>query len=298
MARARIGDLELEYDVRGDGHPLVLVMGIGAQMIFWDDELVDHFVRRGFQVVRFDHRDIGLSTRLDHLPVPRPMQVMTRALVGLPVAAPYTLSDMAKDVVGLMDHLKIERAHVVGASMGGMVAQHLAIEHPTRVRTLTSIMSTPGQLYVRPSLLPKPSALRALFRPLPKSADEAGENAVTMFRAIGAIEGAPFDAADESRIRGLGKKAYERGLAPRGFLRHFAAIAASGDRTAKLRSVRAPALVIHGAHDPLIRVGAGRATARAIPNSRYLELPQMAHFLPRAAWDEIATAITDHARRN
>jgi pimeloyl-ACP methyl ester carboxylesterase len=297
VPRARVGEIELEYEVRGEGMPLVLVMGIGAQMIFWDDDLVDRFVRAGFQVIRFDHRDIGLSTRLDHLPVPRPMQVMTRALLGVPVLAPYTLSDLAKDVVGLMDHLGVERAHVVGASMGGMVAQHLAIEHPTRLLTMTSIMSTPGQLYVRPSLLPRPSALRALFAPIPKTAEAAGEHLLRMFTAIGAIEGVPFDAADQARVRELGRRAFERGQSPRGFLRHFAAIAASGDRTARLGGVRTPTLVIHGLRDPLIRVGAGRATARAIPGARYLELPDMAHFLPRARWDDISAAIVDHARR-
>lgn len=295
MPRARVGDVEIEYEVIGRGEPLVLVMGIGSQMIFWDDALIDRFVERGYQVIRFDHRDIGLSSRLDHLPVPKPYPIVMRSLLGLPIDAPYTLSDMAGDVIGLLDHLGIAKAHVVGVSMGGMVAQHVAIEHPTRVRSLTSIMSTTGQRALPPFLHPKPAALRALFGPLPRTAEQAGESIVRTFRAIGAVEGR-FDAADEERLRAVGRRAFERGLAPRGFLRHFAAIAASGDRTARLRSVRAPSLVIHGRHDPLIRVAAGRATARAIPGARFLEVHDMAHFLPRHRWDDLAGAITEHAR--
>jgi pimeloyl-ACP methyl ester carboxylesterase len=295
--RARIGEVELEYEVRGEGTPMVLVMGIGAQMIFWDEELIDRFVDAGFQVIRFDHRDIGLSTRLDHLPVPRPGPVVMRSLVGLPVAAPYTLSDMAGDVVGLLDHLRIERAHVVGISMGGMVSQHLALEHPGRVRSLTSIMSTTGQRPLHPRLQPRPAALRALFGPTPRSEAQAEENLVRTFRAIGTLTGA-LDPADEARLRELGRRAFLRGLSPRGFLRHFAAIAASGDRTVRLRRLTTPTLVLHGAQDPLIRVAAGRATAQAIPGARYVEIDGMAHFMPRALWGRISTEIVDHLRRS
>ena len=297
MARARIGEVELEYEVCGEGDPLVLVMGIGAQMIFWDDALIDRFVSAGFQVIRFDHRDIGLSSRLDHLPVPRPARVMTRALLGLPVPAPYTLSDMARDIVGLLDHLGHQKAHVVGVSMGGMLVQHLAIEHPHRLHTMTSIMSTTGRRSFLPSALPRPSALRALFAPAPRTAEQAAENVARLFAAIGTV-GGRLDAEDEARIRDLGRKAYQRGMSPRGFLRHFAAIAASGDRTERLRAVRTPTLVIHGADDPLLRVAGGRWTARAIPGARYLEVAGMAHFIGKSRWDQIATAIIDHARRH
>lgn len=295
MPRAHVGEVELEYEVRGAGVPLVLVMGIGSQMVFWDDQLVDRFVDGGFQVIRFDHRDIGLSTRLDHLPVPRPGPVITRSLLRLPVDAPYTLSTMAADVVGLLDHLAIERAHVVGVSMGGMIAQHLAIEHPARLRSMTSIMSTSGAHVLRPGMAPHPRALAALFSPRPGSADEAAEQIVRTFRVIGGD--AVDDPTEADRLRGVARLAYERGLSPRGFLRHFAAIAASGDRTERLRGVRTPALVIHGGRDPLIRPEAGRATARAIPGARYLELPEMAHFMPRRLWGELTAAIGDHARR-
>ncbi len=291
MPRAKVGNVEIEYEVRGEGEPLLLVMGIGAQLIFWDDALVDRFVAGGFQVIRFDHRDIGLSTRLDHLPVPRPARVMGRSLLGLKIDAPYTLSDMAHDVIGLLDHLGIDRAHVVGMSMGGMVAQHLAIEHPHRVRSLTSIMSTTGQWRLRQTTL---GGMRALFAPRPRTAAEAGESAVRMFRIIGMVT----DAGEEDRLRAVGRRSFERGQSPRGFLRHLAAIAASGDRTARLRKIKTPTLVIHGADDPLIRASAGRATARAIPGARYLEIADMGHFLPRSRWDQVTGAIIEHARRS
>lgn len=296
MARAKIDSVELEYDERGTGEPLVLVMGIGAQMIFWDDALIDGFVDAGFRVIRFDHRDIGLSSRLDHLPVPRPLRVIGRRLLGLPVDAPYTLSDMAADVIGLLDHLGIDRAHVVGVSMGGMVVQHLAIEHPTRIKTMTSIMSTTGAMGLRAlDQLPAPAALKALLGPRPRTADEAADNIVRTFRVIGAT--ASGDPAEETRLRAIGRQAFERGISARGFLRHFAAIAASGDRTKRLRGVRTPTLVIHGGRDPLIRPASGRATAAAIPGARYLEIPDMAHHMPRARWPEITSAIVAHAKQ-
>jgi pimeloyl-ACP methyl ester carboxylesterase len=296
MPRARVGEVELEYETFGAGTPMVLIMGIGAQMIFWDDGLIAKLVAAGHQVIRFDHRDVGRSTRLDHLPVPDFRKVLAQVLLRRPVRAPYTLSELAADVAGLLDHLALERAHVVGVSMGGMVAQHLALEHPRRVRTLTSIMSTTGAP-LGPRTAPSPRALKALFRPVPRTAEEAGESSVRTFRVLG-DGGAPMDPADAARLRELGARAFERGIAPRGFLRHFAAIAASGDRTARLRELRTPTLVLHGGADPLIRPAAGRATARAIPGARYVELAGMAHFMPRARWDELASLITDHARRH
>ncbi|MCL4227403.1 MAG: alpha/beta fold hydrolase [Myxococcales bacterium] len=290
--RARVGgEVELTYDETGDGRPLVLVMGIGAQRIFWDERLCARLAARGHRVIRFDHRDIGESTRLDHLPVPRPWPTLGRRMAGLPVAAPYTLSDMARDVVGLCDHLGVARAHVVGCSMGGMVAQHLAIEHPDRVASLTSIMSSPGGR--RHMLGGKPAALRALLSPAPRTADEAAEHAVRVFRTIG---GSRYEVDGEA-LRALGRQAFARGGSPRGFLRHLAAICASGNRTRSLAGVRVPTLVVHGEEDPLIPVAAGRATARAIPGARLHVVPGMGHHMPPGVWDELVDAIAATAAR-
>lgn len=290
--RARCGDVELAYDVVGDGpRQLVLIMGIGAQRIFWDDRFVARVADAGFTVARFDHRDIGESTRLDHLPVPRPPRTLARHLFGLSVGAPYTLSDMAGDVVGLLDHLGWARAHVVGASMGGMIAQHLAIEHPARVASLTSIMSTPGAR--RYAIQARPSALRALLGKPPRTAEESGEYAVRMFAVIGG----PRFAPDEEALRRLGRLAFERKPSPRGFCRHLAALCASGDRTRRLASVRAPTLVFHGAADPLIPVAAGRATARAIPGAHLHVVDGMGHHMPPGVWDELVPAIAAVAAR-
>ena len=286
--RARIGEVELDYDVIGRGTPLLLVMGIGASGALWDDDFVGALVDRGYQVARFDHRDIGLSTRLDHLPVPSPRRTLVRAMVGLPVAAPYTLSDLAGDAIGLLDHLGWERAHVVGVSMGGMVGQHLAIEHAHRVASLTSMSSTTGSRWYPPA----PRALRALFAPRAKTTEEAIAGVVTLFRVIGS----PGYPLDEARMRVLATRAIERGMSPRGFLRHFAAIMASGDRSRALRRVATPALVIHGAADPLIPVGAGRATARAIPAAWWLPIRGMGHDMPQAVWPRLVEAIDLRAR--
>src|SRR5690349_6581381 len=172
MARARIGDLELDYEVAGQGTPLMLIMGIGASGVLWDDDLVAMLVDRGYQVAWFDHRDIGKSTRLDHLPVPSPRKSLVRGMLGLAVDAPYTLSDLASDTVGLMDHLGWGRAHVLGVSMGGMVGQHLALEHPSRVASLTSLSSSSGSRWH----IPAPKALRAMFAPRAKTPAQAIDN--------------------------------------------------------------------------------------------------------------------------
>jgi len=289
--RARVGAVELAYDLFGDperGRPLVLIMGIGAQRVMWDDAFCEQLVARGFCVVRFDHRDIGESTRLD-APVPDPRRVLMRRMVGARIDAPYTLSDMAGDVGGLIDALGFGAAHIVGASLGGMVGQHLAIEHPARVRSLVSIMSSPGAR----RYLPAPRALGALFRPAPRSAEQAGRHVEKLFRTIGSTAW-PIDGA---RLRAIGERAFQRGLSPRGFLRHFAAVMASGDRRDRLRGVHVPTLVIHGSRDPMFPIRAGRDLVSLMPDATWLPIAGMGHDLPPPLWPTLVAAITRHAER-
>ncbi|HUQ04895.1 MAG TPA: alpha/beta hydrolase [Kofleriaceae bacterium] len=289
-ARVAAG-VDVTYDVMGEGEPLLLIMGIGAQRIFWDDRLCAQLAAKGFKVIRFDHRDIGQSSRLNHLPVPPLRQTMLRRLAGLHVDAPYTLSDMARDAMALLSHLAIERAHVVGCSMGGMIAQHIAIEHPSRVLSLTSIMSAPGSR--RYLLSTRPRGLKTLFSPPPRTIEAAGDHAVKVFTALGGSRFAP----DADSLRRLGRLAFERGSNPRGFLRHFAAICASGSRVKNLARLRVPTLVFHGSEDPLISVSAGKATARAIPGARLHIVKGMGHHMPPGMWHEMVTAIADNAAR-
>jgi pimeloyl-ACP methyl ester carboxylesterase len=288
--RARVADgVELAYDVFGaSGRPLVLIMGIGAQRIFWDDALCEQFVTAGFQVARFDHRDIGESTLLD-APTPDPRKLLVRRMFGARVDAPYTLSHMAADVAGLIDHLGFGSAHVVGASLGGMVGQHLAIEHCDRVRSLTSIMSTPGGR----RYLPEPRAFRALFAPRPRTQEEAGRHVESLFAAIGS----PAWPIDGARLRAIGELSFQRGMNPRGFLRHFAAVLASGDRKTALRTCPVPTLVIHGSRDPMFPLRAGRDMARMLPNATWLPITGMGHDLPPPLWPVLVSAVARHAER-
>ncbi len=288
--RAKVGEIELAYDIFGDrGLPLTLIMGIGAQRIFWPEELCHHFVAAGFHVVRFDHRDIGQSTHLADMPTPRANRLLVQRMLGRIPEAPYTLSDMASDVAGLIETLGFGSAHVVGASLGGMVAQHLAIEHPSRVRSMTSIMSTPGGR----RYLPQPRALRALFMPRPTDAASAGEQIAQTFRVLGSTM---FPSNDE-RMRAAGALAFERGLNPRGFLRHFAAVLATPDRRPKLRDSKVPALIIHGSADPMFPLRAGRDLARMMPDATWLPIAGMGHHLPELLWPTIVAAIRRHAER-
>ena len=283
--------VELAYDVfpNPGGKPLVLIMGIGAQRIFWDDALCEQFVAAGFEVARFDHRDIGESTLLD-APVPDPRRLLVRRLLGRPITtAPYTLSHMASDVAALIDAVGFGSAHVVGASLGGMVGQHLAIEHPTKIRSLTSIMSTPGGR----RYLPEPRAFRALFAPRPRTQEEAGRHVETLFAAIGS----PVWPIEGDRLRKIGELSFSRGMSPRGFMRHFAAVLASGDRKAKLQEVTVPTLVIHGSRDPMFPLRAGRDMTRMIPNATWLPIAGMGHDLPPPLWPVIVSAIARHAAR-
>lgn len=298
-ARARVGSyhardgseraIELAYDVFGErGRPLVLIMGIGAQRLFWDPMFCQMLVDAGFQVVRFDHRDIGQSTHLDAT-TPKPWPLLARRLLGAHVDAPYSLSSMAEDVVGLIAALGWRDAHVVGASLGGMVGQHLAIEHPEHVRSLTAIMTTPGAR----RFVPKPFALRALFTPVPKTAAEAGEHAARLFAQIGSSAW----PVDRARLNQLGAEAFARGSNPRGFLRQFAAVLASGDRSAALPRVHVPTLVVHGSRDPMFPIAAGRSLARRVANATWLPIAGMGHDLPAPLWPTLVAAIARHAAK-
>jgi pimeloyl-ACP methyl ester carboxylesterase len=265
-------------------------MGLGAQMVLWDDAFCADLVDRGFHVVRFDNRDIGKSSILDAAGVPDVFAAMQRAMAGQAVEAPYSLDDMADDAVGLLDVLGIVKAHVVGASMGGMIAQTVAIRHPDRLLSLTSIMSTTGD-----PTLPQatPEAMGALLAPPVFGRAENQERAVGIWKVIGS-PGFPFD---EAWIRNIAGICFDRGFHPAGVTRQLCAIMKSGDRTPHLGAVRAPTLVIHGAADPLVRVEAGHATAAAIPGAELLVIEGMGHDLPRGAWGEMTAAIARHATR-
>ncbi|MCA9648262.1 MAG: alpha/beta hydrolase [Myxococcales bacterium] len=289
MPRAQVGDIELSYESMGEGPTVLLVMGLGAQLVLWPDDFCRDLVARGFRVVRFDNRDVGESSRLDQLPVPDPRSQIARWLLGLPVRAPYGLGDMADDAAGLLDALEVERAHVMGMSMGGMIAQLVAIRHPRRVLSLTSIMSNAGD---RLSSISRPRALRALFRPLPRTREQAELGALQLFRVIGS-PGFPFD---EAGIRDRAGRSFERGTSPRGFMRQMAAVLAGHDRRVALRRLRVPALVVHGKADPLVPPRGGVRTARALPRSELLMIDGMGHDLPRGAWPRILGAFERVAR--
>ncbi|MEC7525896.1 MAG: alpha/beta hydrolase [Myxococcota bacterium] len=281
--------VEICWEERGEGSPIVLVMGIGAQLILWPDGLCDALAARGHRVIRFDNRDVGRSSHLHHLGVPPMGRTLLKGLLGQRVAAPYALEDMAHDLAHLMDALGLPDAHVVGASMGGMIAQTFAFLHPDRVRSLVSMMSTTG----KPGLLSEPKALGALFQAAPRTKDEAVERNVKLFRVIRST-GYDFD---EAWVRDTAAASWDRGFNPRGFLRHLGAIGATGDRTARLRFVHAPTLVVHGTVDPLIRPWGGRATAEAIPGAELWMVDGMGHDFPPGLWEPLADRISAHARR-
>jgi pimeloyl-ACP methyl ester carboxylesterase len=292
MPRASANGIELEYDTFGarSARPLVLIMGLGAQMILWDEDFCGALAARDFFVVRFDNRDVGLSTKLDDAGVPNVFHAVQKAATNQPVDAPYTLSDMADDTVYLMEELGLERAHVVGASMGGMIAQTLAIRHPSRLLTLTSIMSTTGNPEVPAAT---PDALRVLMTPVPAEREAYVERSLRNWRVIGS-PGFPFD---EQRFRARAARSFDRAFHPAGVARQLVAIIASGNRKEALRAVTTPTLVIHGDADPLAHIEGGRDTAAAIPGAELLIIAGMGHDLPRGAWPRIIDAIDAHAAK-
>lgn len=274
--------IELAYQEIGDpeGEPLLLVMGLAMQLLAWEEGFCELLAERGFRVVRFDNRDVGHSTMIDSAGVPKRLEM----LYGRRATAPYFLADMADDAFGLLDHLGIDSAHVVGASMGGMIAQEMAIRRPERVRSLVSMLSTTGNRWLR---FPAMKALGTLLTRPPRSREEAIERAVRIFRVVGS-PGYPFD---EQRVREITAASYDRNRRSAGVSRQLHAINASGDRTAKLEQLRLPATVLHGERDPLVRVRGARATARAIRDSRLRIFPGMGHDLPRQLWPEFVTEI-------
>jgi pimeloyl-ACP methyl ester carboxylesterase len=291
VARAAAGAIEIAYETFGDpaDPPVLLVMGLATQMLGWPDEFCEGLAERGHFVVRFDNRDIGLSTHLHDAPSPDVMA----AAAGDTSSASYTLSDMAGDTVGLLDALEIQSAHVVGASMGGMIAQTVAIEHPQHVRSLTSIMSTTGDTSVGGAT---DEALAVLLAPPARTREEAIERSVATFRVIGS----PGYAFDEAAVRERAGLSYDRAYDPAGVGRQLLAILASGSRKEQLAEIRVPTLVIHGADDPLIRATGGRATAAAIPDAELVVLEGMGHDLPRGLWPELTgriAALVERAER-
>ena len=288
MPRAKANGVEIEYDTFGDpaAPALLLVMGLGAQMIAWDEELCERLVERGFFVIRYDNRDIGLSTKFDDGPQPD----LTALLSGDGSSAPYLLADMADDAVGLLDALGIARAHIVGASMGGMIVQSIAIAHPERVLSVCSVMSTTG---ARDVGQPTPEAMGALLVPPADSREQAIEQSVAGSLVISST-GYPFD---EERVRERAGAAYDRSYNPAGMGRQLAAILASPDRTEALGHVELPTVVIHGDIDPLVTLSGGQATAAAIPGAELLVMPGMGHDLPLGLWGSVVDAIAKNAER-
>jgi pimeloyl-ACP methyl ester carboxylesterase len=285
---ARANGIDICYEIFGDpaAEPLLLIMGLGAQMIHWDDDFCRQLAARGFRVVRFDNRDIGRSTMLDAAGVPKRLDIF----FGRRSTAPYRLSDMAADASGLMDHLGIESAHIAGVSMGGMIGQTLAIEHPERVRSLVSIMSTTGNRLVGSPTL---QTYGLLFARFPRDRETYIERIVKTFEVIGS----PAFPTDVPHLREIAGAMYDRSHSPRGILRQIHAISASGDRTKALRELSLPVTVIHGTRDPLIRPSGGRATARAIPGARLRMVEGMGHDLPRDLWPIFTDEIADTAAR-
>jgi pimeloyl-ACP methyl ester carboxylesterase len=287
--KAKANGVEIEYESFGrEGDPVILlVMGLGAQLTLWPDALCEKLANKGFRVIRYDNRDVGLSTKLDAAGVPEMAEIFSGA------AKPaYTLDDMAADGAALLDALSIERAHIVGASMGGMIAQLIAANHPEKVLSLTSIMSTTGNPAVPPAT---PEAMAALTTRLPADAslDAMIDNAVKNYGVIGSPAHDYNTPEERAKIR----RGLQRSIYPAGFARQMAAIVANGDRREKLKGVTAPTGVIHGEVDPLVNLEGGKDTAASIKGAELIVIPGMGHDLPPFVLDQVVDAIAKTAGR-
>src|SRR6059058_4770470 len=287
---ARANGIDICYEIFGDpaAEPLLLIMGLGAQMIHWDDDFCRQLAARGFRVIRFDNRDIGKSSRLTGGKRLTAVELLKLRFLKIPVAASYKLRDMAEDTTGLMDALHIKSAHLVGASMGGMIAQEIAISFPERVRSLTSIMSTTGNPKVPP---PSREAGAMLMAPPPKTKEEFFERFAQTWKVL-RVGSFPLD---EAKDRARAERVFARGLNPAGVGRQLRAVLASGSRKERLRAVKAPTLVIHGTVDPLVRPEGGKDTAASIPGAKLVMIDGMGHALLIPMWPQIIDAIDKHA---
>jgi pimeloyl-ACP methyl ester carboxylesterase len=286
--------IEIELDDQGPagGEPLLLVMGLGMQLIAWPDDLVRDLVARGFRVLRIDNRDAGLSTQLDELGVPNLLWAALRYAMHLPVPAPYTVADMAADVAGVLDALGLPAVHVCGASMGGMIAQHLAARHPARVRSLTLMMTTTGARHLPQA---RAQVRRALLQRPPAGAGEAA--IVEHLMRIVALIGSPAYPTPPDELRQRLTAAVRRAWRPAGTARQLAAIVADGDRSALVQAIAAPTHVIHGEDDPLVPVAAGHHLASRIEGASLDVVPGMGHDLPAALLPRLAAGIAGNAAR-
>lgn len=292
MPKAKANNIEIEYETFGNptDKPLLLVNGLGGQMIAWDEEFIQLFVDRGFYVIRFDNRDVGLSTKFEEAGTPNLMKEMMAFQAGEPIEAPYSLENMADDAVGLLDALHIEKAHICGVSMGGMIVQVITLRHPSRVLSLTSIMSTTGN----PDLpQATPEAMQALLTPVPAERGAYIENSIRVGRLFYG-SGFPYD---EVKRRELAGRLFDRCFYPPGFGRQLLAIVTNGNRKPKLSVVKVPTLVIHGGDDPLVPVEGGKDTAEAISGSELIIIDGMGHSLPPETWGQISDAIVKNTAK-
>jgi pimeloyl-ACP methyl ester carboxylesterase len=289
---ARANGIDICYEIFGEpgAEPMLLIMGLGAQMVLWDDAFCERLAARGFRVIRFDNRDIGRSSKLSGGKRLTALELLKLRFLKIPVAAPYKLRDMAQDTISLMDALGIRSAHLVGASMGGMIAQEIAITFPERVRSLTSIMSTTGNPKVPP---PSREATAMLMAPPPKTRDEYLARFAQNWKILRAGSFPEDEALDRSRA----ERTWDRGLNPAGVGRQLRAILASGSRKERLRNVKTPTLVIHGTVDPLVHPMGGRDTAASIPGAKLMMVEGMGHAIPVPMWPQIIGAIDEHAHR-
>ena len=284
MPIAKTNGVELYYEDEGEGEPLVLIMGLSAQCSWWSPGLLRTLRSKGFRIIRFDNRDIGRSTRLEALGRPNVRRMTARALLGGKIKPPYRLEDLAEDTVGLMDFLGLDRAHVLGASMGGMVAQRIALDHASRVRSLTLLFTSSGS---RRDGLPAPKAMRLLSRPTPTTKDETIERFAFVGRVLTG-RGYPYN---ETYWRELGAECFDRSIGPPGTVRQLAAVLGSGSTRERLHKIEQPTLVIHGTDDLLVRPRAGLNLARAIPRARMLLFQGLGHHLMTPVYETVARNI-------
>lgn len=292
MPRVHANGIQLEYETFGDisSPAMLLVAGNGVQMLFWESEFCTRLADKGLFVIRFDNRDAGLSTKFEQAGSPDVMEAIATMMKGLPINPPYTLDDMADDCVGLLDALHIRRAHICGASMGGMIAQVAVHRHMDRFLSLTSLMSNTGNPNSAQGL---PEAIQTVVAPPPKERAAFIEHTITVWKKIWSA-GFPFE---EERAREFLEKSYDRSFCPSGAARQNLAILAGGDRTAILADITIPALVIHGSADPLIPVEVGKETAKAIPHARLFVIGGMGHDMPKGCWQTIIDETSRHARQ-